>query len=162
MGFILFIAALILTALISLVSFILTPIYYIISFKWRSGIKQLDKWFLTMAISIDQFGNVSCASALQLCLIKKGSPYIFGHEDDTVSYILAQNLEHYKLTKLGYLICLLINILENLSELFRWLFKGEKYFKKDHFEIAIDKKIIADREAAQRLKDDEYYNRCTK
>ena len=66
MGLILFIVSLILVGIVTAISFVVTPIYYIITFKWKNGSKQLNKWFGLMALSFDQFGNVTCKKVLDL------------------------------------------------------------------------------------------------
>lgn len=135
MGFILFIVAVLLTSVLTLVSFIFTPIYYIATLKWKSGVKELNKWFYKLALSIDQFGNVSCSKTLQVLLTKPVN-HSFGDEDSTVSYVLAKNKELGSLTLLGRIIG---NILD--------------FIDKDHLAKAINNKRIKDSEACKRVND---------
>lgn len=139
MGLILLIVSLILTSVVSVISVIVTPIYYIVTFKWRSGVKQLDKWLYKMALSIDQFGNVSCGTTLKF-LMTKGKRYNFGDEDDTVSYVLGRNKYRETLTAFGRFIVWVLNLLD-----------------KDHVEKAIKMKIEADEKASLRYRYERYY-----
>jgi hypothetical protein len=139
MGFVLFIVSLILLAIVFAISFVLTPIYYIITLKWKSGFKQLDRWFYKMALSIDQFGNVACAKVLKLMFTKRNG-HDFGDEDDTVSYVLGRNQYKKTLTGAGRL---MVKILDRLEE--------------NHCTIAIFKKMERDQEAVDRLTKDEYF-----
>lgn len=140
MGLLLFIVAFILTGFLTAISFIITPIYYIITLKWRSGTKQLNKWFLNLALSIDQFGNVSCSTTLKILLTKKGA-HSFGNEDDTVSYCLGRAKYQDKLTVLGKIIVKLLHTLE-----------------ANHVEKAVAAKIKSDEEAIVRLQENKYFS----
>ena len=135
MGLILFIVAIILTSAVTLISLVFTPIYYISTFKWKSGVKELDKWFYKLALSVDQFGNVSCGKTLQVLLTKPVN-FPFGDEDDTVSYVLAKNRELNALTLLGRITS---NILDTLD--------------KDHLSKALESKKQRDIEACKRISD---------
>ncbi len=92
-----------------------------------------------MSLSIDQFGNSSCSTTLQL-LLTKPIAHPFGDEDDTASYVIAQNRELGTLTKFGRFIAW---ILEKLD--------------KDHLNKAILNKIERDKEAVQRIKENKYF-----
>lgn len=135
MGLLLFIVAIILTTAVTLISLVFTPIYYLVTFKWKSGVKELDKWFYKLALSVDQFGNVSCAKTLQV-LLTKPINHPFGDEDDTVSYCLAKNKELGSLTLLGRIIGGILDLID-----------------KDHLAKAIDNKRERDLEACKRVND---------
>ena len=140
MGLLLFIVSIILTAALTMISFVVTPIYYVITFKWRSGIKQLDRWLLNLALSVDQFGNVSCSTTLQILLTKKGA-HSFGNEDDTVSYCLGRAFYQDKLTPLGKIIVKILNTLDT-----------------DHVLKAVAAKVEADQDAIVRLQENKYFS----
>lgn len=142
MGVVLFVVAFILTLIVSIISIVVTPIYYLFTLRFRSGLKQLNKWFYKMALSIDQFGNVSCGSTLKLCLTK-GRNYPFGGEDDTVSYVLGRNSRRGNLTMLGRCVRNVLNFIE-----------------KDHVDIAIERKIKSDKIASWRMKNENYWESC--
>lgn len=137
MGLVLFCIAVILTTILTFVSFVFTPIYYIVTFKWKKGLNELDRWFFKLALSVDQFGNVSCAKFLQVTMSKSG--HKFGNEDDTVSYVLGRLKYQDDLTWFGRVVVLILDVIEN-----------------DHVEMAVDKKIEADKEATKRLKENLY------
>ena len=139
MGFVLFIVAFILTAFVSVLSVIITPIYYIVNLDWKGGFKQLNYWFLMLAVSIDQFGNVSCAKVLQLTMTKSPDAHPFGNEDDTVSYVLGRNKYKNNLTNFGKFIVWVLHVID-----------------RNHVEKAIESKIKSDQEANKRLKDNYY------
>ena len=139
MGFILFVIALVLTGFVFAINIVIQPIYYIVTFKWKSGVKQLDKWFYKLALSIDQFGNVATATTLQLLLTKPLS-HSFGEEDDTVSYVLACNRELGTLTALGRFIGWVLDKID-----------------KDHLTKAINNKIAKDEEAILRYQQNKYF-----
>jgi hypothetical protein len=133
MGFVLFIVALFLTTVLTFVSMVVTPIYYIATFKWQTGLGELNKWFYKLALSIDQFGNVSCGRTLQITLTKPVA-HQFGNEDDTVSYVIAKNRDLGTLTVLGKVIGWVLDKLD-----------------KDHLNKAIEYKRLSDIEACKRI-----------
>ena len=138
MGLILLIVSIILVGLVTAMSMVFTPIYYIATFKWKSGGKQLFKWFGLMALSLDQFGNVSCSKVLDITMVKKGG-HLCGEEDDTVSFVLAINKRRGTLTMFGRFIGSILDLLD-----------------KNHLEKAIENKKKKDTEAAFRIKYNNY------
>lgn len=139
MGFILFIVAIILTSVTTVISMIITPVYYIITFKWITGVKTLDRWFYKMALGLDQFGNISNKETLQVLLAKKDA-HPHGDEDDTVSYVIGRNKYKRKLTRFGKVIERTLNLCQ-----------------RQHCEIAISKKMERDREASARVQNENYW-----
>jgi len=137
MGFVLFLVSIVLVSILSLVSMVFTPIYYLITFKWKSGLNQLDKWFLCLAIGLDQFGNASCSKVLDLTMQKNGVK--FGDVDTTVSYILGRNKYKGTLTWFGKFICFVLHVID-----------------KDHVEKAVDVQISNDKKAKERVKQNDY------
>lgn len=138
-GLALFILALVLTIPLTLLSFIVTPISYIIKFKWIQGLNDFGSYLRRLAVSVDQFGNGSCATMFQFILTKKGA-LKFGEIDDTVSYVLGRNKYKNKLTIFGKLIVFVLDVID-----------------RDHVEKAINHKIKQDQEAILRLQNDEYF-----
>jgi hypothetical protein len=128
--------------IVTAISFVITPIYYIVTFKWKNGTKQLFKWFGLMALSFDQFGNVTCSKVLDLTMLKKDRDFFsmkFGDEDDTVSYVLAINKERKTLSRFGRFIGNLLDLLD-----------------KNHLEKAIENKKRKDGEAYFRANNNLY------
>jgi hypothetical protein len=138
-GVTLLIVALFLTIPLTLFSFVLNPILYIVRFKWQSGFNALGDYFKRLAISVDQFGNASCATLFDICLIKKGG-YAFGNIDDTVSYILGRNYYRGTLSILGRIIVFILNVID-----------------KDHVIKAVNDKVESDQEALLRIQNNEYF-----
>lgn len=112
-GLILFIVSVILTAIVFAVSTVFTPIYYIITLRWKSGSKALNEWFLSMAISLDQFGNGSCWKLLQTVLTKNNDEtYDFGNIDETVSFAIGINDRRNNLSMFGRFVRNVLNLLD--------------------------------------------------
>lgn len=100
--FLLFIA-LVSTLIISILSIIISLVYYLFSFNWQLGLSKFGEYAYKMALSVDQFANVSVQNLLNWLLIKKGNVnfYTFGDEDDTVSYVIAINKRMLSLNNFG-------------------------------------------------------------
>lgn len=107
-GFFLFLIALISVSLVFMLSTAYSIIYHIVCFwKVKTAFKKIDAYFYQMALSIDQFGNVNCQDLFNRIMIArkwrnhKDQYQKFGDEDDTISYVLAQNNLNHKLSKFG-------------------------------------------------------------
>lgn len=112
-GLILFIVSVILTAIVFAVSTVFTPIYYIVTLRWKSGSKALNEWFLSMAISLDQFGNGSCWKLLQTVLTKNNAEtYDFGNIDETVSFAIGINDRRNNLSMFGRFVRNVLNFID--------------------------------------------------
>lgn len=103
-GFLLFPLSMILlisTAWLGLLySFFSIPIK--ISFK--ELLQRWHQYFLKMAISIDQLGNVVLQDLFNDLLISTKSQHSFGDEDETISSVLGKNKATQSLTKFGTLL----------------------------------------------------------
>ena len=103
-GFLLFPLSMILlisTAWLGLLySFFSIPIK--ISFK--ELLQRWHQYFLKMAISIDQLGNVVLQDLFNDILITTKSQHSFGDEDETISSVLGKNKATQSLTKFGTLL----------------------------------------------------------
>ena len=87
-----------------------------------------------MALSVDQFGNVACATILTLALTKRIN-HAFGQSaDDTVSYIIAINKRDGYLSATGRFFAMLLDKIE-----------------KNHLQKAIENKYLSDLEAVERI-----------
>ena len=79
--------------------------------KMLEGIKKIGKYFLTIAVSIDQTGNVFCKELFNDALIyPKG--HSFGNEDETISSVLGKNKLSNTLTWAGKTLDWVLNIFE--------------------------------------------------
>lgn len=106
-GFILFILS-VLLIIISSPFGILYGIFYSFYKKSLSG---LGSFFLEIALSIDQLGNVVMQHLLNLLWIKKNG-YKFGNPDETVSSVIGKNLKNKSLSSFGQVIS---NILDKID-----------------------------------------------
>ena len=138
-GLTLLVVSIFLGTFFSALAFIYSLIYCLVTFKIQTALNELGSWMLKMAVSIDQFGNVSGAMVMNKVLIKKNG-IKFGHEDDTISYILARNKYHRTLTVAGKILGSILNLID-----------------RNHLEKAIEAKIISDEDAVLRIQKDEYY-----
>lgn len=117
-GILLLIVSIILVGTVTIVTFGVSIFYYL--FSPYMGAKKLGEWFYLLALSIDQFGNVSCAAPLKYAMTKEGG-FSFGDPDHTVSYVLGKNKAMNTLTWFGVFICIVLN----------WI-------DKDHVEKAVE------------------------
>lgn len=138
-GLTLLMLAIILVVVFTVLSFIYTIFFTAFTLKFQTGINNFGAYMKKMALSLDQFGNVSCAKLLQKTLSKKGG-FEFGDEDDTVSYVLGRLKYQRKLTMFGKLMVLILHVID-----------------RNHVEIAIESKIASDQEAILRIQKMEYY-----
>ena len=75
------------------------------------GIKKIGKYFLTIAVSVDQTGNVFCKELFNDALIyPKG--HSFGNEDETISSVLGKNKLGNTLTWTGKILDWILNKLD--------------------------------------------------
>lgn len=75
---------------------------------FKKGFKGVGEYFLKIAISIDQLGNVLMQHLLNVLWIKKGG-YTFGNRDETISSALGKNKKLGTLTSFGKLIDILLD-----------------------------------------------------
>jgi hypothetical protein len=88
--------------------------------KIGEGFQKIGGYFKSIAISIDQTGNVFCKELFNDVLISpKG--HQFGNEDETISSVLGKNKLNNTLTWAGKLLDAILNI-----------------FEKDHSVISIE------------------------
>lgn len=98
-------------------------------FTLRLSMARLSHYFLTIALSIDQLGNVILAPLLNKIIIKRNG-YKFGDEDETISYVLGRNQITETLSKCGNLLANLLDLIDPnhcaKTVLIVWR-KGKKY-----------------------------------
>lgn len=88
-----------------------------------------------MALSADQFANVSLSPALNVLMVKKYSEcHLFGDEDDTMSYVIGMN-----------------NKKQTHSRFARFWEKVLNFIEPGHLDKAITAKDKRDFEAVKRL-----------
>ncbi len=105
----------ILLFIISIVLFVTTtPFGFIYAFFYRlftGFLKGLGGYFLEMAISIDQLGNVIMQHLLNTLWIKRNG-YKFGNRDETISSVLGKNKVQDTLTGFGRLIARILDTID--------------------------------------------------
>lgn len=111
MGFILFIVAAVLTAIFGSIGLIISVVVHLVTLRFKDGLKAIDDLFLTLAITIDQLGNVLCATLFNNILIKING-YKFGSRLLTVSYVLGMNKRKNTLTWLGKALVFLLDVID--------------------------------------------------
>lgn len=79
---------------------------------FTKGFRGIGEYFLKIAISIDQLGNVLMQHLLNFLWIKKGS-YKFGNRDETISSALGRNKERNTLTGFGKFIDAILNLIDS-------------------------------------------------
>jgi hypothetical protein len=100
MGIILFIASLILTVIAAPVGLIYDIVKLCIGVNLKGFYKRINSLFMTMAVSVDQFGNVVMSEMFNDILIYP-TGYKFGKEDETISSVLGKNKLKNTLTETG-------------------------------------------------------------
>lgn len=90
--------------IISILLLVLTgPIGLLFGFfkqLFSKGLRGINEYFLELAISIDQLGNVLMQHLFNALWIKKGG-YQFGNRDETISSALGKNKQLGTLTNFG-------------------------------------------------------------
>ena len=133
MGVLLFFIAVILVGALFIISVLTEVIFNIITFKWKTGLKESNYFFERMAVSLDMFGNVACRRFLQLTMTKKGV-VSFGEYGQTVSYVLGMSYNVKDLSLFGRFIYWVLDLID-----------------KDHCNKAIESQRLQDLKAIERL-----------
>lgn len=68
-------------------------------------------YFLDIAYSLDQLGNVICADLLTLTMIKDGGDR-FGNPDETISSVLGKNKRGKTLTWCGWILSAILDAID--------------------------------------------------
>jgi hypothetical protein len=100
---------LILLIIARILSWILFPIGWIYSLiTFRLKLSRLNEYAFTIALSLDQLGNVVLANIMNDFLIKSEG-YKFGNPDDTISAVLGVNKLKGTLSPAGKAIAYILN-----------------------------------------------------
>ena len=104
---------LILLIIARILSWILFPIGWIYSLiTFRLKLSRLNEYAFTIALSLDQLGNVVLANIMNDFLIKSEG-YKFGNPDDTISAVLGVNKLKGTLSPAGKAITYILNKVDN-------------------------------------------------
>lgn len=79
--------------------------------KVGNGFSNISQYLRTVAVSIDQLGNVVCKDLFDITLIKK-SGYKFGNPDETISGVLGKNQKLNTLSGVGKVLNGILSIIE--------------------------------------------------
>lgn len=90
---IIFIVAILLSIFLFPIGFFYALFYGFIYLRKTSFVAFWSNLFYSLALGIDKIGNVVCGALFNATLIKGKSTYKFGNINDTVSYVLARNLQ---------------------------------------------------------------------
>ena len=96
-----------LTIVATVLMYIFVPIGIITSFFF----KKRSRYWMDIAISLDQLGNVTCQHLFNITL-KKKKGYRFGKPDETISSCLGKNKINGTLTRLGGVISSILDKLD--------------------------------------------------
>lgn len=106
-----------------LIAIVLSIILFIPSFIYaifHRTKKELSEYFLEIAFSIDQMGNVVCAPLFNDFLLKEYN-HQFGDSEETVSEVVGYNLKYNNLSPLG------VKVAKGIDRIFMYLTHEEKH-----------------------------------
>jgi hypothetical protein len=109
MGVILFLVAQIVIVVLFPVGFIAGVVKSFYNHHFNTGLRNLDAKFLTLAKSIDKYGNVVCAELFDWALITKEAKVKFGRIEQTISAVIGHNEKAGTLTKTGKILVKVLN-----------------------------------------------------
>ena len=159
MNFLILLIAFVSTTTLTLFWLPINIIYHIFTFEFKTGYKRVMEYFYQLALSIDQFANVSLKTPLNYLMIKKSHKNelldsylhndnpkakcaLHGDADDTISYIIARNQQHDALTKFGKFWAWFLN----------WADFGAKRRGSNHLEETLKMKRKRDLQACRRIR----------
>lgn len=137
--------------LISIILILITAplgfIYGLFYSLFKKGFSGLGEYFLKIAISIDQLGNVVMQYLLNLLWIKKEG-YKFGNRDETISSALGRNKKLGLLTGFGKFIDAVLDTIErehSLNSIDYYIEPSEQIIDKLAWIHIVDGKILSTR-----------------
>ena len=85
-----------------------------LAFKRREAslLRRWHRYWLRLAVSIDQLGNVMLQYLLNDLLLREASTDRFGHEDETISSVLGKNLKNNHLSGVGKFLARALDLLD--------------------------------------------------
>ena len=99
--------------IIAIVLFILLFIinFFAVLYKYGVSIKTINGFFKQTAIDLDRFGNHNFRTLFNITL-RTTNGYEFGNFNETISSALGKNKRDKTLTKLGKIICSILNFID--------------------------------------------------
>ena len=104
MGILLFLVAVILFIPLTVINF------FCVLYKYKIKWSTINGFFHETAVDIDRFGNRNFRTLLNLTLQNNG--YQFGNINETISSALGKNKRDNTLTKVGLLLCYVLDSLD--------------------------------------------------
>lgn len=96
--------------------YILSPLLILFSLIKRlfgkKSLKEINQYYYSIALSLDQLGNVIGQDFLNSTMIIKENTLLFGNEDHTISYVIAYNDRINNLTSFGKFWGITLNFLD--------------------------------------------------
>ncbi len=111
MGVILFLIAILLSAISLPIGFAYFILKCVFTFRFKKFAIRFNRYFLKLAISIDQMGNVAMQEIFNDTLIKNRD-YPFGDEDETISSVIGKNFKAGNLTGFGKALNAILDFLD--------------------------------------------------
>jgi 8-oxo-dGTP diphosphatase len=108
MGFLLFVVSFLLVGMFAPIGILFTTIKSMIA--WNKN--YINEYYLCLAISLDQFGNVVMAGLFNIIMINSSSIHLFGNPDETISSVIGKNKRDNTLFFLGYPLDWILNKIE--------------------------------------------------
>ncbi len=142
-GLLLFVVAIVLLAITGPLGFI----YGLFHSMFTKGFKGIGEYFLKIAVSIDQLGNVLMQHLLNALWVKKGG-YKFGNRDETISSAIGRNKKLGSLTGFGKLIDKILDVIDPghaLDSVDYYIEPSEQIIDKLAWIHIVDQKILSTR-----------------
>lgn len=146
-GLLLFLISIILLAVTGPLGFI----YGLFHNLFTRGFKGIGEYFLKVAISIDQLGNVIMQDCLNILWVKKGR-YNFGNRDETISSALGRNKKLGTLTIFGNDIDKLLDTIDpdhSLNSIDYYIEPTDQFIDKLAWVHIVDGRILMTRTAGR-------------
>lgn len=105
-------ASIIIRSILIPISIIYAIIKLFVESHFDRAFVYIGDMFLSMAKSVDKFGNVVCAPLFNDTLILKSSEHKFGLADETISEVIGYNLLSETLSKTGMILNDILNFID--------------------------------------------------
>ena len=80
--------------------------------SWKALIHRWHQYFIKMAVSIDQLGNVVLQDLFNDLLLNSNTHQRFGNEDETISSVLGKNKKNNTLSSVGKILTRVLDRLD--------------------------------------------------
>lgn len=111
MGLLLLLVSIILSVIYAPIGLLYMVIKNLMLIRWKTFLIRVNSYLLTIAVSIDQLGNVIMQDLFNDILIKSDG-HKFGNEDETISSVLGKNQVRSTLKFTGKLLNFILGLFE--------------------------------------------------